>query len=230
MYQLNDMPAQVAPELLEQLTQCETATIGHFHTHGFVEPAIASMLPEVRIAGTAVTVSLPPEDGTLLNHLMRLVRPGDVLIVHRQGDRHRACWGGVMTEVASRLGVAGVVIDGMATDAVTIRDKQFPVWSRGVASLTTRLAGIGGALNVPVSIGGVTVNPGDAILADESGVLVMASSEVTTLATHAIEVQQKEEELLAKIAEGACLPDLTGSSQLIKKINGRETTIGSEGG
>ncbi|MGO2133776.1 MAG: RraA family protein, partial [Halomonas sp.] len=83
MYQLNDMPAQVAPELLKQLMQCETATIGHFHTHGFVEPAIASMLPKVRIVGTAVTISLPPEDGTLLNHLMRLVRPRDVLIVHR---------------------------------------------------------------------------------------------------------------------------------------------------
>ena len=219
MYQLNPMPQQVAPELLEQLRQCETATIGHFHTHGFVEPAISSMLQEVRIAGTAVTVSLPPEDGTLLNHLMRLVRPGDVLVVNRQGDRHHACWGGVMTEAASRLGVAGVVIDGMATDAVTIRRKQFPVWSRGVASLTTRFAGIGGALNVPVSIGGVVVNPGDAILADESGVLVMAPSEVSALAAHAIEIQQKEEELLAKIADGACLPDLTGSSRLIEEIN-----------
>ena len=221
MYQLNDMPAQVAPERLEQLKQCETATIGHFHTHGFVEPAIASMLPEVRIAGTAVTVSLPPEDGTLLNHLMRLVRPGDVLIVHRQGDRHRACWGGVMTEVASRLGVAGVVIDGMATDALTIRDKQFPVWSRGVASLTTRFAGIGGALNVPVSIGGVVVNPGDAILADESGVIVMAPEEVSAIASHAIEVQEAEEVLLAKIADGACLPDLPGSSKLIEEVNAR---------
>lgn len=221
MYQLNDMPDQVAPELLEQLMQCETATIGHFHTHGFVEPAIASMLPQVRIAGTAVTVSLPPEDGTLLNHLMRLVRPGDVLIVHRQGDRHRACWGGVMTTVASRLGVAGVVIDGMATDALTIRDKQFPVWSRGVASLTTRFAGIGGALNVPVSIGGVVVNPGDAILADESGVIVMAPEEVTAIASHAIEVQEAEDVLLAKISDGACLPDLTGASQLIEEVNAR---------
>jgi len=221
MYQLNAMPQQVAPELLEQLRQCETATIGHFHTRGFVEPAIASMLPEVRIVGTAVTVSLPPEDGTLLNHLMRLVRPGDVLVVHRQGDRQRACWGGVMTQAASRLGVAGVVIDGMATDAVTIRHKQFPVWSRGVSSLTTRFAGIGGALNVPVSIGGVVVNPGDAILADESGVLVMAPGEVSALAAQAIEIQQKEEELLAQIAEGACLPDLTGSSKLIEQVNAR---------
>lgn len=219
MYHLNDMPQQVAPELLEQLKQCETATIGHFHTRGFVEPGIASMLPEVRIAGTAVTLSLPPEDGTLLNHLMRLVRPGDVLVVHRQGDRHRACWGGVMTEAAARLGVAGVVIDGMATDAVTIRRKQFPVWSRGVASLTTRFAGIGGTLNEPVSIGGVVVNPGDAILADESGVIVMAPDEVSALAAQAIEIQHKEEELLAQLADGACLPDLTGSSRLIEKVN-----------
>ncbi|MEO1874865.1 MAG: RraA family protein, partial [Cobetia sp.] len=108
-----------------------------------------------------------------------------------------------------------------ATDALTIRDKQFPVWSRGVASLTTRFAGIGGALNVPVSIGGVIVNPGDAILADESGVIVMAPEEVSAIASHAIEVQEAEEVLLAKIADGACLPDLTGSSKLIEEVNAR---------
>lgn len=219
MYHIAPMPAPFDEALRQQLLDCEPATIGHFREAGFVDPAIRSVLAETRIAGTAVTLSLPPSDGTLLNHAMRLVRPGDVLIIDRQGDERHACWGGVMTQVAKCLGVAGVIIDGKATDAATIREQDFSVWSRGVAALTTKLAGVGGAMNAPVSIGGVVVQPGDAILADENGVLVLPRNEVATTAAHAIELQAQEETVLARVAAGECLPDISGATALVERIN-----------
>ncbi|SHF36608.1 Regulator of RNase E activity RraA [Modicisalibacter ilicicola DSM 19980] len=219
MYHIAPMPAPLDEPLRQQLLGCETATIGHFREVGFIDPAIRSVLAQTRIAGTAVTLSLPHTDGTLLNHAMRLVRPGDVLVIDRQGDERHACWGGVMTQVAKGLGVAGVIIDGVATDAATIREQGFPVWSRGVAALTTKLAGIGGALNVPISVGGLVVQPGDAILADESGVLVLPPEDVAATASHAIHLQHQEEEILARVAAGELLPDISGATALVERIN-----------
>ncbi|MGC3873689.1 RraA family protein [Halomonas sp. GXIMD04776] len=224
MYHIAPMPRQIDASLHQRLLECEAATIGHFRETGFIDSAIRSLLSQTRIAGTAVTLSMPPTDGTLLNHVMRLVRPGDVLIIDRQGDTRHACWGGVLTQVAKRLELAGVIIDGMATDAVTIREQSFPVWSRGVAALTTKLAGIGGSLNVPVSIGGVVVHPGDAILADESGVLVLPPEDIAATTTRAIHLQKEEERILERIAAGELLPDISGATTLIERINQQVAT------
>ncbi len=213
------MPRPVDEKLTNLLFSCETATIGHFRESGFIDPNIRSVLSKTHIVGTAITLSLPPTDGTLLNHAMRLVRPGDVLIIDRQGDKRHACWGGVLTHVAKGLGLAGVVIDGMATDAESIREHSFPVWSRGVSALTTKLAGQGGSMNVPISVGGVVVQPGDAILADESGVLVLSCDEIETIAVHAIELQEEEEKVLSRISQGECLPDISGATSLIERVN-----------
>lgn len=224
MYHIAPMPAPLDEPIRQQLLGCEAATIGHFRETGFIDPAIRSILPQTRVVGTAVTLSLPPTDGTLLNHAMRLVRPGDVLVIDRQGDERHACWGGVMTQVAKKLGVAGVIIDGLATDAVAIRDHNFPVWSRGIAALTTKLAGLGGVMNIPISIGGLTVQPGDAILADESGVLVISNTEASTISLHALELQTQEETALARVAAGEQLPDISGATALLEKVNREAVT------
>lgn len=219
MYHIAQMPAPIDTHISQQLLECETATIGHFRENGFIDPAIHSLLAQTRVVGTAVTLSLPPTDGTLLNHAMRLVRPGDILVIDRQGDDRHACWGGVMTHVAKKLGVGGVIIDGMATDACTIRKQNFPVWCRGVSALTTKLVGIGGTMNQPVSVGGLVIHPGDIILADESGVLVVPGDEAKVIAEKAIALQQQEEVILQRVALGECLPDISGATELIERVN-----------
>lgn len=219
MYHIAQMPTPIDTHISQQLLECETATIGHFRENGFIDPAIHSLLAQTRVVGTAVTLSLPPTDGTLLNHAMRLVRPGDILVIDRQGDDRHACWGGVMTHVAKKLGVGGVIIDGMATDACTIRKQNFPVWCRGVSALTTKLVGIGGTMNQPVSVGGLVIHPGDIILADESGVLVVPGDEAKVIAEKAIALQQQEEVILQRVALGECLPDISGATELIERVN-----------
>lgn len=220
-YNIAPMPPQMDPALRDRLGGCEPATIGHFRRNCFVDPQITCRHANGPVAGTAVTIALPPGDGTLLNHALRLLRPGDFLIVDQGGDRRHACWGAVLTDVACRIGLAGVVIDGLATDVLAIRQAGLPLWSRGLAALTTKLANGGGAMNHPVSVGGVVVNAGDAVLADENGILIMPASEAEAAATHAAEVEAEERRILARLANGEVLPDISGATRLVQGQTGR---------
>lgn len=216
MFILNDMPARLAADRIALLSRVETATIGHFRHSGFIDPGIRAVLPDVRVAGTAVTLRIAGADSALLHHVMGLVRPGDFLIIDRAGDTRHACWGGVVTHAASNAKIAGAVIDGPATDIGEIRRHGMPVWCRGPSPITTKLLALGGELNVPVSCGGVAVEPGDAVLADESGVLVLKPHEIEAVARRAIDMQEREVRLLERLDAGEPLPAITGATAKIE--------------
>jgi 4-hydroxy-4-methyl-2-oxoglutarate aldolase len=216
MFLLNPLPPQLSPELVALLQQVETATVGHFLHSGFVDPVIRAVLPDKRVAGTAVTLRIPSADSTLLHHVLGLVRPGDFLVIDRCGDVRHACWGGVVTNTARKAGVVGAVIDGVATDFSEIRRCNVPVWCRGPSPITTKLLGLEGAFNVPISVGGQTVSPGDAILADESGVLVLKPDQAEASAKRAIEMQKREITVLERIAKGEKLGEISGATRLVE--------------
>ena len=216
MFVINPLPPQLSPELTALLQQVETATVGHFLHSGFVDPAIRATLPDKRIAGTAVTLRIPGADSTLLHHVLGLVRPGDFLVIDRCGDIRHACWGGVVTNTAKKAGVVGAVIDGVATDFSEIRRCNMPVWCRGPSPITTKLLGLEGAFNVPISVGGQAVSPGDAILADESGVLVLKPDQAEAAAKRAIDMQNREITVLARIEKGEKLGQISGATRLVE--------------
>jgi regulator of RNase E activity RraA len=216
MFIVNDMPKQIDRSLVELLEQAETATIGHVLYEGFVDRGIAALLPRRRVAGTAVTLRLPHADSTLLHYACKLVRPGDVVLIDRCGDTKYACWGGGLTLAMKLGGVKAGIIDGPATDLSEIEEFDLPMWSRGLSSITTRLLGIEGAMNVPVSVGGVVVNPGDAVLCDEQGVLVMAPSLAREAATRALEMQNREKTTHQRLRAGEKLPDVTGATAIVE--------------
>jgi len=216
MFVVNDMPKQIDRSLVELLEQAETATIGHVLYEGFVDRGIAALLPRRRVAGTAVTLRLPHADSTLLHYACKLVRPGDVVLIDRCGDTKYACWGGGLTLAMKLGGVKAGIIDGPATDLSEIEEFDLPMWSRGLSSITTRLLGIEGAMNVPVSVGGVVVNPGDAVLCDEQGVLVMAPATAREAATRALEMQNREKTTHQRLRAGEKLPDITGATAIVE--------------
>jgi 4-hydroxy-4-methyl-2-oxoglutarate aldolase len=211
-YVIEKMPDRVSPEVLELLRGVETATVGHWRHWGFVDRRIQPILPGRRIAGTAVTLAIPGPDSTLLHHTLGLLRPGDVLVVDRLGDDRHACWGGGVTVAAKAAGAVGGVVDGPCTDREEIEASNFPMWSRGLAPITTRLYDLGGMLNRPICCGGAVVMPGDAILADDSGVLVLPVSEAEAVARAALARQERGKGNEQKIANGAKLGDLSGAS------------------
>ncbi|ANH07104.1 MULTISPECIES: RraA family protein [Shinella] len=216
MFVVNPMPQQIAPALIKKMEQVETATVGHFLHSGFMSRELRAVLPEKRIAGTAVTVRLPHADSTILHYLTKLVRPGDFIVVDRCGDDKHACWGGVVTHSMKLGGIVGAVIDGPATDFSEIRRVDLPMWCRGPSPITTKILGLEGAINVPVSVGGQTVNPGDAIIADESGVLVLDPSKAEWAVDKALGMQESELVLLERLRNGEKLPDISGATKIVE--------------
>lgn len=216
MFTLSEMPDQLTQAQVALLEQVETATVGHFLHTQFARNDLRAVLPSKRVAGTAVTLRIPGADSTLLHHVIGLVRPGDFLVIDRGGDRTHACWGGVITNAAKLAGVAGAVIDGPATDIEEIRKCEMPVWCTGPAPITTKLLGLEGTLNRTVSVGGVAVEPGDAVLADESGVLFLKPGQIEEVAQRAIGMQEREIELLDRLRNGESLPAISGATKLVE--------------
>lgn len=219
-YEIGPMPETLPAALVAKLEQVETATVGHWRHWGFMDRGIQPLLREKRIAGVAVTLAIPGPDSTLLHHALGLLRPGDVLVVDRLGDDRHACWGGGVTVAAKAAGAKAGVVDGPCTDLTEIRDSDFPIWCRGLAPITTRLYDLGGRLNKPVSCGGVAVMPGDVILADESGVLVLPRDEAEAEADAAIARQARGLESQDKVKAGAKLGELSGATAKVQAALG----------
>ncbi|MBB4103353.1 RraA family protein [Allorhizobium borbori] len=213
MYTINAMPEQVPAEDLDLLSGVETATVGHWRLMGFMNRAIQPLLPGRRVVGTAVTLAIAGPDSTLLHHAAGLLRPGDILVIDRLGDDKYACWGGGVTVAVKASGATAGIVDGPCTDLTEIIDSDFPMWSRGLSPITTRIYDLGGGMNIPVSCGGAVVMPGDAILADESGVLVVPRNEVRAVAEKALGMQERGKQREASVRDRVeKLGDLSGAS------------------
>ena len=217
MFTLNSLPPQIDEALLKLLCQAEPATIGHFLHSGFVDPAIRAYFPNIRTAGAAVTVSSPGPDAVIIHHAVGQCRPGDFLVIDRCGDHKHACVGGAVAYAARKAGIIGIVIDGMVTDIGELRMYGVPVWARGLSTITQKKIGLGGGFCVPVSCGGVAVRPGDAVFADENGVLILDPADIEWAANRAIALQQDEKTTLAQIDAGEKIADIVGSTALIEK-------------
>lgn len=217
MYLIHPLPDSIAAPALAYLTRAEPATVGHFRTTGFMDAGIRAHRQDLRVAGTAVTVRMPGTDGGILHYAMGCVRPGDILVIDRCGEAVTAAFGGAMAYAACQAGVAAIIVDGLVTDLGELRQHGLAVWSRGPSVVTTRVLGLDGEFCGPVSCGGVNVHPGDAVLADENGVLVLPREQIQTAAAQAIDFQEREKQTLARLRAGEKFPDVVGSRAAIDR-------------
>ena len=132
----------------------------------------AAYRPMTRIAGPAVTVSLPTGSFPMLKMGMQQTQPGDVLVVTTRGATTYAMWGGNVSLGMASRGVKGIVIDGYARDVGDAQEAGFPIFCRGTVANAPTMSGPG-EVNVPIACGGVVVNPGDIVVADEDGIVVV---------------------------------------------------------
>lgn len=117
------------------------------------------------------------------------------------------------TRAAQARGLAGAVIDGFVTDRSSILTSGFPVWCRGRSPVTTKLRGLGGDINVPISCGGVRVRPGDIVLADENGVAVLDPAQAEEFAARARQMQADEIAVFERLAAGETLAEISQTSK-----------------
>ncbi len=140
-----------------------TGTLG---IHPYHKPGDKTM------AGTAVTAKSRGGDNLTFLRALEFCRAGDVLVIDASGDLNNAIVGGILTFYAQSIGLSGVVIDGAIRDVAEIRAKDFPVYARGVTHRGPYKDGPG-EINVPVSIGGMVINPGDIVCGDQDGLLAI---------------------------------------------------------
>lgn len=224
MFTLNKLPPPLDANLVAKLVKAEPATIGHFRNWGFMDPAIRAMQSDVRIAGPAVTVRAPGMDGTIVGYALGQVRRGDVLVIDRAGDHRHAAFGGLVAYACKVAGLAGVIIDGVATDIGEVRKYGVALWCRGLSAVTTKRIGLAGEFCVPVSCGGVAVNPGDIIIADECGVVVLDRAEAEAAAERAIGMQDAEVKSRARLDAGEKLPDISGATKVLQDALAKQKT------
>lgn len=213
----------VTQEMLEQLRVLPPASIGHVLDHEFMDPTLRPLTSRFAFCGPAVTVRCFGMDSAIVHYSVDIAQPGDVIIVDRMGDRRYACWGGGVSLAAHTKGIAGAVVDGMLTDKIEIEDMGFNVFGRGLSPITTRAPGTTGEVNVAVSCGGITVNPGDIILADDDGILVLPPERVQEIIDTFTPKVQREPESHKKILAGASLAEMSGSRERLEK------TLASQG-
>ena len=185
---------------------------------GALDSGIKPIDPAMRVAGPAVTVDIRPADTLMLHYAMLKVKPGDVLVVDAKGFLEAGPWGDVFTEQAVRQGVAGLVINGAVRDARSIVEMGFPVFCRGLC-----IKGTGknqpGQLNVPVCIGDVQINPGDIVIGDQDGVVVVPRDEVDDAIRSSQAREDKEAMFRARIRDGATTVELMGLEETLRRFN-----------
>ena len=187
----------ISSDKLKQLRELGTATVYEAQgAKGALDSGMKPIDPTVRLAGPALTVEARPADNLILHHAVLKAKPGDVLVVDAKGFMEAGPWGDVLTLQAMKLGIAGLVINGCVRDANLIIDLGFPVFCRGLS-----IKGTGknqpGKVNVPICIGDAVIHPGDIIVGDRDGLVVVAQDEVdmaisNSIAREAKEVQQRK--------------------------------------
>ena len=173
----------------------------------------------VKMLGTAFTVKTTAGDNLMLHRALDIAKPGDVILVDGKGDMTRAQCGEIMVTYAMKRGLAGLVIDGCVRDADELREYDFPVYARGITPNGPYKEGPG-EINVPVAIGGQVVFPGDIIIGDADGVVVVRPADATVVAANAKKQNEKEQNNLKQIEEGTF-----DRSWIVKTLEAKGCTI-----
>lgn len=181
---------------------------------GLVHHAIRPIAPGQQIAGQAVTAFCAMGDGLMSQCALYLSRPGDVLVLSSGGMSNSAVWGGNMALDAKLFGVAGVVVDGAVRDVATIREIQYPTWTRFTSPARPEKSGQG-AVNVPISCGGVIVNPGDVVVADDDGILVIPPALVAAAVRTARQNLSAEADMQRKVRSGQRIFEVVKFDELL---------------
>lgn len=198
---IHDRVSTIKPEIVEQYRRVAPATLGHQKDLRFMDSGIKPVYRRCRLVGPALTVSAPGGvDAGVLSEVTALAKPGDVIVVDRGGDTEHACFGEFRALKHMELGIEGWVIDGATCDAVALEDMQFPTFSRTVSALVAKLVGLQGSVNTPIVCGGVVVHPGDLIIGDDDGVVVLSAAEAEEHVAAALEKEEKEVEMRKQYA------------------------------
>ncbi len=216
---------RVPPETVERARSVTVAdmheAMGPVGRTTLMGPRMRALLPGARIAGPAVTAFCWPGDNLMMHRALYLAQPGDVLVIVSRSELSGAQWGDLATRYARQKGLAGVVVQGCVRDIDQVRELGFPVWATHIWPIHPEKSGHG-SVNAPVVCEGVEVRPGDLVVADGDGVVVVPRADADRVITAAEARMRKEDQAAEAVKGGAAVWDLSGASAMYAKLDVRE--------
>jgi 4-hydroxy-4-methyl-2-oxoglutarate aldolase len=206
------------PATASALREQGTATVHEAQARtGLARPYLRPIYPNAKIAGPAVTVLCQPGDNLMIHAAIEVCAPGDVLVVATTSDSTDGMFGDLLGVLCQARGVIALIIDAGVRDTVELAAMQFPVWAKAICAQGTVKASAG-SVNVPVVCAGVVVNPGDVVVADSDGVVVVplkCAAQVALLGQDRIEKEQTARERFRK---GELSLDVFGLRAKLKEL------------
>ena len=172
---------RVSPEIVRKAAQYQAAILADVAgRRGTMHGRIAALAPEMALAGPAFTIEVRPGDNLMIHTAMTMAKPGDVLVIDGKGDRTCALMGAIMMNACKQLKLGGVIIDAAIRDTLELRELGFPVFAVG-SNPNGPTKFVPGRINWPISCGDIAVRPGDLVVGDADGVVVVEREKVESL-------------------------------------------------
>ncbi|MEV6299949.1 4-carboxy-4-hydroxy-2-oxoadipate aldolase/oxaloacetate decarboxylase [Actinoplanes sp. NPDC051861] len=209
---------RVPEDVLKGLAEAGSSTVHEADgRRGAVGPELTPIQAGARVAGSAVTVSCHPGDNLMIHAAVEQVRPGDVVVVTTTSPSTDGMLGDLLATSLRARGAIGVVLDAGVRDVAELREMGFPVWARAVSTQGTVKASPG-SVNVPIVVGGQVIRPGDAIVADDDGVVVVPHERAAEALDRARARTVAEDAKRDRLAAGELGLDMYGLRPLLEQL------------
>jgi len=207
-----------SPEILEQFRKLPTSIISDaMNRSNAMHAEIKGLNSNIKMVGTAVTVKGMVGCNLMSHKAIYVAGPGDVIVFDARRHMDTSVWGFFQTKACVLRGIAGVVIDGSVRDSLEIRQSGFPVFCRGITPAGPH-KGWGDSVNVSIQCGGVPVSPGDIIVGDDDGVIVVPGSQAREILKKADAEVRKEENWFKRLDEGQTTLDILSIDEKIAEM------------
>jgi 4-hydroxy-4-methyl-2-oxoglutarate aldolase len=214
-----DIP-RVALALVEAMREQSATTVYEAAgQQGGLDHIIRPIAPGMKLCGSALTVRCQPADNLTLHAAIALAQPGDVIVADVGACVEAGHWGEITTVAALARGVAGLVINGGVRDVGPIARRGFAVFAPAI-SMKATVKATSGLINHPIVCGGVTVHPGDLVLADDDGIVVVAHAQVAQVLEAARQREEREAEVMRRLEAGELTLDVLGFRTALGRHSG----------